>query len=107
MKIAVIGAGPAGLTTAYYTAAEGIDVDQYIESGALVVLTKKDTCLKEGCFDPDLMIAFLKESVRTAKSAGFSALRVTAEMTWALGDEPGTEKLIEYEAKLNRLPENI
>ncbi|MBA1432513.1 MAG: FAD-dependent oxidoreductase [Epsilonproteobacteria bacterium] len=30
-KIAVIGAGPAGLTTAYYTAAEGIEVDVYEE----------------------------------------------------------------------------
>ncbi|MEN4052732.1 MULTISPECIES: FAD-dependent oxidoreductase [Sulfurimonas] len=30
-KIAVIGAGPAGLTTAYYAAAEGIDVDVYEE----------------------------------------------------------------------------
>jgi len=30
-KVAVIGAGPAGLTTAYYLAAEGIDVDVYEE----------------------------------------------------------------------------
>jgi formate dehydrogenase beta subunit len=30
-KIAVIGAGPAGLTTAYYTAAEGVEVDVYEE----------------------------------------------------------------------------
>jgi len=30
-KVAVIGAGPAGLTTAYYLAADGIDVDVYEE----------------------------------------------------------------------------
>ncbi|TKI68393.1 formate dehydrogenase [Sulfurimonas crateris] len=30
-KVAVIGAGPAGLTTAYYLAAEGVDVDVYEE----------------------------------------------------------------------------
>ncbi|MEA3331503.1 MAG: FAD-dependent oxidoreductase [Campylobacterota bacterium] len=30
-KVAVIGAGPAGLTTAYYLAAEGIEVDVYEE----------------------------------------------------------------------------
>jgi len=30
-KVAVVGAGPAGLTTAYYLAAEGIDVDVYEE----------------------------------------------------------------------------
>jgi len=30
-RVAVIGAGPAGLTTAYYLAAEGVDVDVYEE----------------------------------------------------------------------------
>jgi len=30
-KVAVVGAGPAGLTTAYYLAAEGIEVDVYEE----------------------------------------------------------------------------
>jgi len=30
-KVAVVGAGPAGLSTAYYLAAEGIDVDVYEE----------------------------------------------------------------------------
>ena len=30
-KVAVIGAGPAGLTTAYYLAAEGVEVDVYEE----------------------------------------------------------------------------
>ena len=30
-KVAVVGAGPAGLTTAYYLAADGIDVDVYEE----------------------------------------------------------------------------
>ncbi|MCD6260052.1 MAG: FAD-dependent oxidoreductase [Helicobacteraceae bacterium] len=30
-KVAVVGAGPAGLTTAYYLAAEGVDVDVYEE----------------------------------------------------------------------------
>lgn len=30
-KVAIVGAGPAGLTTAYYLAAEGVDVDVYEE----------------------------------------------------------------------------
>lgn len=86
---------------------EGIDVDAAIQSGALILSSKEESYLKKGYFDPDEMIAFLEEAIREAEKAGFSALRATGEMTWALGGEAGTERLIEYEAKLNRFfPKN-
>lgn len=81
--------------------ADGVDVQGAVDSGALAIVTKLDTYLREGGFDPDAMIAFLKKSTEAAKAAGFAALRATGEMTWALGPEPGVERLIEYEAKLN------
>ncbi|MFH1008939.1 MAG: MEDS domain-containing protein [Candidatus Latescibacterota bacterium] len=85
--------------------AEGIAVDP--KSDALKIITKRDAYLKQGYFDPDSMIRFLKEAVDAAKKAGFTALRATGEMTWALGNETGVERLIEYEAKLNHcFPEN-
>ncbi|MHB0977621.1 MAG: MEDS domain-containing protein [Candidatus Aquicultorales bacterium] len=82
--------------------AEGVSIDRAITSGSLMILSKKETYLKEGHFDPDVMIGFLEESVASVKASGFSALRVTAEMTWALGGDPGVERLMEYEAELNR-----
>ncbi|MFA5810124.1 MAG: MEDS domain-containing protein [Thermoleophilia bacterium] len=81
--------------------AEGIDVDGAINSGALSVTTKHEAYLKEDRFDPDWMIDFLKEAITAAKADGYGALRVTGEMTWMLGGDPGSERLIEYEAKLN------
>ncbi len=85
----------------------GIDVDSVLKSGSLSVVNKQEVYLKQGYFDPDWMIQFLKEAVDSAKAEGFNVLRVTGEMTWALGRAPGVEKLIEYEAKLNYfLPEN-
>ncbi|MBI4315333.1 MAG: MEDS domain-containing protein [Chloroflexi bacterium] len=88
----------------------GIDADEALRSGRLIIAGKRDAYLKQGYFDPDWMIGFLAESTRAAKAAGFSALRVTGEMTWQLGGDPstgsgqvpGVERLIEYEAKLNR-----
>jgi PAS domain S-box-containing protein len=79
----------------------GIEVDAALASGALVIATKQDAYLKQGYFDPDWMIEFLKETAAASKAAGYSALRATGEMTWALGGDPGVERLIEYEAKLN------
>lgn len=80
---------------------QGIDVDTAVNSGALSVITKREAYLKEDRFDPDWMIDFLKEAITAAKADGYSALRVTGEMTWMLGGDPGSERLIEYEAKLN------
>jgi len=82
---------------------EGIDVEGGIKSGALAVLSKKDSYLRNGYFDPDLMIQFLKDAVDSAKMEGFKTLRATGEMTWALGTDIGVERLIEYESKLNYL----
>ncbi|MBI3805038.1 MAG: MEDS domain-containing protein [Nitrospirae bacterium] len=80
---------------------EGINVDAAIQSGALTIADKQ-VYLNKGYFDPDGMIAFLKGAVEAAERAGYTALRITGEMTWALGGDPGAERLMEYEAKLNR-----
>ena len=81
--------------------AGGIDVESAIQSGALSLATKRESYLKQGYFDPDWMIRFLKDATGSAIAAGFSALRVTGEMTWQLGGDPGNERLMEYESKLN------
>jgi chemotaxis family two-component system sensor kinase Cph1 len=87
--------------------AAGLDVDASMGSGKLAIVTKQDAYLKQGFFDPDWMISFLKSATDEARAAGFSALRITGEMTWVLGGDPGTERLMEYEAKLNYFfPEN-
>lgn len=79
----------------------GIDTCTAIGSGALRVVSKREAYLQTGAFDPEWMIGLLRKAVDKAREGGFHALRVTGEMTWALGREPGTDRLIEYEAKLN------
>lgn len=82
----------------------GIDVAAAIASGALAIITKSDAYLKNGDFDPDWMIDFLGQAVETAKSEGFSRVRASGEMTWALAPAGHAHnRLIEYECKLNKL----
>ncbi len=83
--------------------ARGVDVAREMERGALRLLTKRDTYLRSGVFDPQLMIGLLFSAQEEALADGFTGLRVTGEMTWALGTETGTDRLIEYEALLNNL----
>lgn len=83
-------------------AAAGIDVGGLLEKGQFVILTAKDSYLRDGEFDPERMIALLREETDKALAEGYPALRVTGEMTWALAGEPGSERLVEYESKLNQ-----
>mgnify|MGYP006285737393 CR=1 FL=1 len=79
----------------------GVDVESHQKSGALSIVTSQESYLKEGSFDPDRMIQFLKNLTKEAKNEGYSALRITGEMTWVLAGNPSSDRVMEYEAKLN------
>ena len=80
----------------------GIDVRAASACGALSIITRNDAYLKNGDFDPDWMIDFLGQAVDDAKRDGFSAVRASGEMTWALGPVgEAHDRLEEYECKLN------
>jgi len=84
----------------------GIDVKAAEARGALLLLSKNDGHLKGGTFDPDRMISMLHQAVKDALDAGFTGLCAAGDMSWLLDDAPGSERLAEYEARLNRFYES-
>jgi two-component system cell cycle sensor histidine kinase/response regulator CckA len=80
----------------------GWDVRPYVAREQLVIHTAQETYLREGRFDPARMIALLRAETDAARASGYEVLRVTGEMTWATRGDSGSERLIEYEALLNR-----
>jgi PAS domain S-box-containing protein len=84
-----------------YLKSDGIDVEEYVTEGQIIILTADESYTKNGIFDPDKMIQVLSQETEQALKEGYSALRVTGEMSWALRNLPGSERLIEYENKLN------
>ena len=84
-----------------YLRDNGVETESCLESGQLIIFTVGEAYMREGIFDPDNMIALLQDQTEQALNEGYSALRVTGEMTWALRDLSSSERLIEYEAKLN------
>ncbi|WP_309888261.1 MEDS domain-containing protein [Archangium sp.] len=81
--------------------AGGVDVEAHERSGQLLFATKREAYLRSGAFDPEAMISFLDKTVQEAVDADRTGFRVTGEMTWALGQECGCERLVEYEARLS------
>ena len=80
----------------------GLPVDEATRTGQLVILHSRDAYLKGDRFDPDAMIATLKEAEQAALRDGWTGLCVSGEMTWAFRDVKGTDRLLEYETKLNK-----
>lgn len=81
----------------------GIEASPLSEAGQLLLRTFEDAYLKDGYFSADRMLAMVEAALTDARGAGFSALRGFGEMDWALSGLPGTDELIEYEARLNYL----
>lgn len=79
----------------------GVDTERAISSGQLIIVTKQESYLKEGSFDPDTTINFFAAAADDALKANYRGVRGAAEMTWQLGGDPGTERLLEYESKMN------
>jgi signal transduction histidine kinase len=76
-------------------------IDDYVDSGALSIVSTQDAYLQGGYFETQKMVKFWENCLSEANAAGFTALRAAAEMTWALSNEPGCEQLVPYESHLN------
>lgn len=81
----------------------GIAVEEHLASGHLDVLASEDTYLKGGSFAAEKMLNMLEDALIQAANEGHTSVRATGEMVWALKNLPGTDELIEYEARLNFL----
>lgn len=59
------------------------------------------TYCPDGRFVPERMLEEIKTAYSSSHEAGFPNSRVTGEMSWALRDIPGAERLMEYESGVN------
>ncbi|HEX4120746.1 MAG TPA: MEDS domain-containing protein, partial [Verrucomicrobiae bacterium] len=80
----------------------GVNVRDLQKKGALTVLTKRETYLRHGPFEPEKMIVDLHSEVKYSLEHAFSGLRSTGEMSWALDLPSALGRLIEYEEKLHQ-----
>jgi DNA-binding CsgD family transcriptional regulator len=86
-----------------YLRDDGLDVEPYLARGQLSILSRDETYMQGGLFDPDEMMALLRAETEQALVEGYQALRITGEMSWALLGLPGSERLIEYETRVNEV----
>ena len=80
----------------------GIDVGAAERSGQLEVRPWEQAYLRECRFDQDAMLSLVEEVLGKGKRE-FGLTRLWANMEWSLEDFPGTDDIVEYEARLNEV----
>jgi len=84
-----------------YLRQDGLPPEPYLTCGQLVIRTADDTYCRGGGFDPDAMVALVREETQRAVAEGYAAMRGTGEMTWALSPLRDSRPLLDYEVKLD------
>jgi len=83
-------------------ARKGVDTAREKDRGALLFSSDRSH-LSEGKFDPGVMVDGLSSTIDTALRDGFQGLCATGDMRWELGDDENFGRLLEYEARLERV----
>lgn len=97
------GTPPEQLTA--WLQAEGLDVADLTDRGLLRIMSPDQAYLLTGRFDVKRMLAFMESAILASMAAGHARIFITGEMSWSLGDAPGAEQMMAYEALLNPLIE--
>jgi hypothetical protein len=78
-------------------------LDEPIASNQLRVVASEEAYLQDGCFESERMYQMLEGMLGEVKEGPFRRVRTCGAMSWALREFPGTEELMEYEARVNKL----
>lgn len=83
----------------------GISFNDVIDSGAFIFSRTRNIYFQDNRFDPDRMLATLKNYHEESEAQGFSAARVIGEMLPEVQNLPGGNRLLEYESRVSLLLE--
>jgi signal transduction histidine kinase len=97
-----VGHGTSARRLERALASAGVAVDAERDRGSLVLLTRQADWLPAGRFDPGTMMDVLRQAEQQALDDGHGGLRASWNMSWVLEGTAGADRLLEYEAHLNR-----
>ena len=91
-----------------YLKVAGLNLALFLERGQIVFITANDLYRRELLDKPNYPVQIIRREVKKAISAGYRALRIVEELSWAesiFGDK-ALDYLIEYEGLLDKYQKN-
>ena len=83
-----------------YLEAAGVKPDPYLASGQLRVVELEEVLADLPVPGPEGLLPLLAQEAGQAQAEGFAGLRFTYEMTWAIKNLLGADRLSDYGGKL-------
>ncbi|WP_250005709.1 MEDS domain-containing protein [Actinoplanes sp. M2I2] len=99
----VLYLGPGGDELLDGLAGLGFDGAGARNRGQLLLSTPEESYLASGAFDPEVTMGGWRHETALARAAGYRGLRAIGDMSWAARPVPGADRLIGYEAQVNRV----
>jgi hypothetical protein len=84
---------------------EDLNSARPVNLNKLDIRNAKETYFPGGIFIPEEMLEKIKDLYEDSILENFPASRISGEMTWATKSIPGSERLMEYESKINDVVE--
>ena len=78
-----------------------IPVQEAVTCGQLKLFASEETYLYGGTFAAERMAELLEQTLIDAQNGPYGSFRGYGDMEWAVRNLPGTDELIEYEARIN------
>lgn len=85
----------------------GIEYSEAEEKGTFGITQAESHYCPSGQFAPPQVLESMQSRYAMAKKAGYHGSRACSEMSWALRGIPGSNRLLEYETKINMLTETF
>ncbi|MBI5030861.1 MAG: MEDS domain-containing protein [Chloroflexi bacterium] len=86
---------------------KGIELDKAEQQGHFAIVKAENAYCPSGQFVPPQVIENMLSRYAMAKQAGYHGSRACGEMTWALHGIPGSDRLLEYEIRINTITETF
>jgi hypothetical protein len=85
----------------------GVELSEAEKDGTFAMAKAENAYCPDGYFDPKKMIDGSIQRYDRAKKAGYKGSRACGEMSWALHNIPGSDRLMEYEVLLNTVTDSF
>ena len=83
--------------------ASGIETERCRQGGQLDVLSWDDAYLSNGTFEQERMLGAINAVIAAGLAGGYPKMRIMGNMGWTLKGQPGTEQVLEFEARVNEV----